>query len=132
MQPLPGALTVNIGDMAQIFSNDALYASEHRVLQSVHAVRYSRAFFFNPSAAALIAPRTDLAAADKVPHYRPISWLEFRSKRIAGAQRGGGLGPVTVCRGATNLRGALLALTSWAKRSAEKNLVCPNPPWLRR
>lgn len=63
VQPLPGAFTVNVGDMAQVFSNDAFYASNHRVLRSVGAERYSRAYFFNPSAQASIAPRTDLAIA---------------------------------------------------------------------
>lgn len=85
VQPIPGALTINVGDMAQVFTNDAFYASNHRVLKSSGIERYSRAFFFNPSFKADIAPSPGLTiAVDKAPHYRAINWGEFRRKRFEG------------------------------------------------
>jgi isopenicillin N synthase-like dioxygenase len=47
----------------QVFTNDAFYASNHRVLKSVGVERYSRAFFFNPSFKADIAPSPQLTIA---------------------------------------------------------------------
>jgi isopenicillin N synthase-like dioxygenase len=47
----------------QVFTNDAFYASNHRVLKSVGRERYSRAFFFNPSFKADIAPSPELTIA---------------------------------------------------------------------
>lgn len=84
VQPLPGAFTINVGDMAQVATNDKFFASNHRVLQSSSRPRYSRAFFFNPSHSVDIQPLQVEAVGDKVPHYRPINWWEFRSKRYEG------------------------------------------------
>jgi isopenicillin N synthase-like dioxygenase len=46
----------------QVFTNDAFYASNHRVLKSVSSERYSRAYFFNPSFKADIAPSPGLTS----------------------------------------------------------------------
>eukprot|EP00879_Flechtneria_rotunda_P009471 GHRR01009914.1.p1 GENE.GHRR01009914.1~~GHRR01009914.1.p1 ORF type:complete len:398 (+),score=78.90 GHRR01009914.1:2576-3769(+) len=80
--PVPGALTINVGDMAQVFTNDRFYASNHRVLQSELSPRYSRAFFFNPSHGANIEP--SISNDRETPHYHPINWWEFRRKRFEG------------------------------------------------
>lgn len=84
VRPIPGALTINVGDMAQVFTNDAFFASNHRVLKSTAMERYSRAYFFNPSFKADITPSRDLTIASREPHYRPINWGEFRRKRFEG------------------------------------------------
>lgn len=34
VKPLKGAFTINVGDMAQVLTNDKFFASNHRVLQS--------------------------------------------------------------------------------------------------
>ena len=78
--PLDGALTVNIGDMAQVWSNDAYMAPIHRVRAMTRLDRYSAAFFYNPSYAAVMAPE----AADAAARYRPFGWGEFRAGRAAG------------------------------------------------
>lgn len=64
VEPQAGALTINVGDMAQVLSNDHFVASDHRVLKSSTHDRYSRAFFFNPRVRADIQPLPSLAAAD--------------------------------------------------------------------
>jgi isopenicillin N synthase-like dioxygenase len=77
--PDDDAFVVNIGDMMQVFANDAFQAPEHRVLATrPGGARQSAAFFFNPSYDAVIAPFAD------PPHYRPFTWGDFRGRRAAG------------------------------------------------
>jgi isopenicillin N synthase-like dioxygenase len=78
---VPGGLIVNIGDMAQVWSNDAYQAPLHRVLAMEADERLSLAFFFNPTYSAVIAP---LPTTGKAPRYREISWSEFRRRRADG------------------------------------------------
>lgn len=82
VDPVAGALTINLGDMLQVMSNDRLKAAQHRVRASsaLHE-RHSIAFFYNPSYAADIAP---LLAKDEAPRYRAIRWGEFRGLRFKG------------------------------------------------
>lgn len=91
--PVAGALVVNAGDMLQVLSNDRFVAANHRVLASTTRERFSRAFFFNPSADAVIEPLLDSSsgdgrergrARDAAPHYRPISWRAFYLARLDG------------------------------------------------
>ncbi|MDG2306536.1 MAG: 2-oxoglutarate and iron-dependent oxygenase domain-containing protein [Candidatus Binatia bacterium] len=81
VEPIPGALVVNIGDMMQVWSNDRYRSPLHRVVVSDRTERYSAPFFFNPSYDAVCAPLPDPGRA---PRYRPVPWGEFRSLRAAG------------------------------------------------
>ena len=83
VHPAPGTLTVNIGDVVQVWSNDRYRAPLHRVLANSVRPRFSAPFFFNPAYAADYAPLPSLCAEDP-PHYRPINWGEFRAQRAAG------------------------------------------------
>lgn len=78
--PKAGALMVNVGDVVQVWSNDRYRAPLHRVLASATQQRYSAAYFYNPSYTDVYAP----LASTGEPHYRPISWAEFRAGRTAG------------------------------------------------
>lgn len=78
VEPIPGAFTINIGDMVQIWSNDLYRAPPHRVLAMDSDDRYSLPFFYNPSYQAVIEPLVG------VPRYRPLSWAEFRRRRADG------------------------------------------------
>ena len=84
VEPLRDALVVNIGDIVQVWSNDAYHAALHRVLVQPHAERYSAAFFLNPSYGAEYAPLPTMIDARHPARYRPINWGEFRSRRAAG------------------------------------------------
>lgn len=75
---VPGGLIINIGDMVQVWSNDAYVAPLHRVLAMEAEERLSLAYFFNPAYAAVIAP------FEPAPHYHAISWSEFRRRRAEG------------------------------------------------
>ncbi|MFK8021834.1 MAG: isopenicillin N synthase family dioxygenase [Pseudomonadales bacterium] len=76
--PVKGALTVNIGDIFQVLSNDDYRAPLHRVLTNVRKQRYSAAYFFNPSYDFTYAPYSPS------PRYSPINWGDFRAARSAG------------------------------------------------
>ena len=53
VEPLADALVVNIGDIAQVLSNDRYHAALHRVRASSTSERCSVPFFFNPSYSAI-------------------------------------------------------------------------------
>lgn len=84
VQPLAGALVINIGDMVQVWSNDRYRAPVHRVLAMERAERCSLPFFFNPAYRAVVAPLDNLVDAAHPARYRPISWSEFRRRRADG------------------------------------------------
>ncbi len=73
------ALTVNIGDVVQVWSNDRFSAPVHRVLANRERQRFSCAYFLNPSVSYSYAPLTD-----DPPRYRAVPWKEFRERRAAG------------------------------------------------
>jgi len=83
-----GALTINTGDMLQVFSNNRFKAPEHRVKRSVHRERFSAPFFYNPAYETNVAP---LPGTGSPPLYRPINWGEFRSNRFKGDYQDHGL-----------------------------------------
>ena len=78
VDPMPGAFTINIGDMVQVWSNDLYRAPPHRVLAMDRSERISIPFFYNPAYAAEIRPLIG------TPHYRPLNWGEFRRRRADG------------------------------------------------
>ena len=78
VDPVPGGLIVNVGDMIQVWSNDAYQAPPHRVLAMEARARLSLAYFFNPAYSAVIAP---LQAPRR---YRDLPWGEFRRRRADG------------------------------------------------
>ena len=83
VSPVPGAFTVNVGDMLQVLSNSKYKAPEHRVLASKpNTVRYSAPFFYNPSYDAQIKPQT--AAPGTKPNYSPFSYGYWRRRRFEG------------------------------------------------
>eukprot|EP00980_Cylindrotheca_fusiformis_P004057 scaffold880_cov132-Cylindrotheca_fusiformis.AAC.53 len=78
VQPVPGAFTINTGDMAEVWSNRKYRAPLHRVLSNESKERYSAPFFYNPSYDTLVTPLSDN------PLYHPILWGYFRAVRFAG------------------------------------------------
>ena len=77
--PIHDAFVINIGDMVQVWSNDAYVAPQHRVIAMDQVDRFSFPYFCNPSYDAVIEPLGSAA-----PNYRPIHWGEFRRKRADG------------------------------------------------
>jgi len=50
-------MTINIGDMLQVWTNGVYAAPEHRVRANKQQERYSAPFFYNPAYDAMIAPQ---------------------------------------------------------------------------
>ena len=78
VDPVPGGLIVNVGDMVQVWSNDAYQAPLHQVLAMEAGERFSLAYFFNPAYSAVIRP------LQAPPRYRDLAWGEFRRRRADG------------------------------------------------
>ena len=78
-----GALTVNVGDMVHVWTGGACSAPEHRVLPSRSAVRYSAAFFFNPSYDTDVRVLEPLRRSARQA-FRAVNWGEFRRRRYEG------------------------------------------------
>ena len=84
VEPVTGALVVNIGDIVQVWSNDRYPAPVHRVRPSTTRERYSLPFFFNPVYEAVYAPLAAVTNEQSPPRYRPITWGDFRRRRQQG------------------------------------------------
>jgi isopenicillin N synthase-like dioxygenase len=84
VEPNPDLLVVNLGDIAQVWSNDRYVAPLHRAVVRSSYERYSVPYFFNPTYSAEYSPLPSTVDARNPPRYRPISWREFRARRAAG------------------------------------------------
>ncbi len=83
VEPVPGALTVNLGDMLRVWSNDRYRSPVHRVLARRDRERFSAPFFYNPRYDTVCEPILDHGATD-IPRFRPVPWSHFRDRRSAG------------------------------------------------
>ncbi|PIA36436.1 hypothetical protein AQUCO_03400368v1 [Aquilegia coerulea] len=80
VQPSPGALVVNIGDLLQITSNDRVKSVEHRVLANHAGPRISVGFFLTTRfdvEAEPNGPIKELISEDSPPVYRQFSNKEY-------------------------------------------------------
>lgn len=84
VSPIEGALTVNIGDIVQVWSNDQYPAAVHRVLANPSAERFSVPFFFNPRYDTHYRPLPSTVDLHRPQRYSDINWGEFRRLRAEG------------------------------------------------
>ena len=84
VEPVPGALVVNIGDMVQVWSNDEYGAALHRVVAHAAHERFSAPFFYNPAYETDCVPLESVVGPERPAHYRPVNWGVFRKGRSAG------------------------------------------------
>ncbi|KAF9605616.1 hypothetical protein IFM89_017959 [Coptis chinensis] len=80
VNPIPGALVINIGDLLQIASNDKFKSIEHRVLANHVGPRVSVACFLTPRfdmATKPFGPIKELISDESRPVYREISMNEY-------------------------------------------------------
>ncbi len=84
VDPIPGTVVVNTGDIVQVWSNDRYTAPLHRVVASRNKDRYSLPYFFNPSYSANYAPVPGLLSESEPARYSPINWGHFRKERQHG------------------------------------------------
>ncbi|HIV71854.1 MAG TPA: hypothetical protein H9903_13045 [Candidatus Aquabacterium excrementipullorum] len=71
--PVPGAYTINIGDMMMWWSNGRFLSNYHRVRNKAGVERFSIPFFPNPDQETVIAPLPELVERDGgAPRYDPV------------------------------------------------------------
>eukprot|EP01065_Artemidia_motanka_P002150 TRINITY_DN10_c1_g2_i1.p1 TRINITY_DN10_c1_g2~~TRINITY_DN10_c1_g2_i1.p1 ORF type:complete len:350 (+),score=71.96 TRINITY_DN10_c1_g2_i1:83-1132(+) len=84
VNPVPGAMVINTGDIMQVWSNDRYQAPLHRVVANSAEERWSAPFFYNPNYSTNYAPAPTTVSPSSPALYRPINWGDFRMKRFAG------------------------------------------------
>ena len=84
VDPVAGALVINIGDIVQVWSNDQYMAPLHRVVASSGKDRFSIPYFFNPLYEANYAPLPEAVLPGESAHYEEINWGHFRNERQHG------------------------------------------------
>ena len=90
VEPIDGALVINLGDIVQVWSNDRYQATLHRVRASCRRQRYSAAFFLNPSFDTVYQPLPSILDTNNVAKYHAIHWRAFREARAMGDYRDAG------------------------------------------
>ncbi|PKU22416.1 isopenicillin N synthase family dioxygenase [Telmatospirillum siberiense] len=70
--PIPGAYTINVGDMMMWWSNGRYLSNYHRVRNKSRTERFSVPFFLNPDHDATIAPLPEFVREDGGAHYPPV------------------------------------------------------------
>ncbi|XP_020232794.1 probable 2-oxoglutarate-dependent dioxygenase ANS [Cajanus cajan] len=77
VKPTPDAYIINVGDIIQVWSNDAYESVEHRVMVNSETERFSIPFFFNPAHDAEVKPLEELTNEQNPMKYRPYKWGKF-------------------------------------------------------
>lgn len=79
VEPVPGALVINIGDILQIMSNDEYKSVEHRVLANpLQEPRVSVAVFFNPGDRENIyGPIPEILSSEKPPVFQNFPLTDY-------------------------------------------------------
>ncbi|KAF9590029.1 hypothetical protein IFM89_030179 [Coptis chinensis] len=88
VNPIAGALVVNIGDYIQITSNARFKSIEHRVLANHIGPRVSVACFLTGRSDMTIGPIKELIASNEGPVYRDISINEYLEDKCVQAVDG--------------------------------------------
>lgn len=79
VEPLPGALVVNIGDQIQILTNDEYKSVEHRVVANTSSERLSLACFVNPGNDQVVSPLEELCKKSGTrPRYNAMTFKQYR------------------------------------------------------
>ncbi|KAK1559026.1 hypothetical protein Q3G72_009705 [Acer saccharum] len=81
VKPTPDAYIVNVGDIIQVWSNEAYESVEHRVMVNSEKERYSIPYFFNPAHYTMVEPLEELTNEQSPPKYRTYNWGKFMSNR---------------------------------------------------
>ncbi|KAL4559962.1 hypothetical protein LXL04_032108 [Taraxacum kok-saghyz] len=78
VEPIEGALVVNIGDLVQILSNGLYSSVLHRAMVNRTQHRLSIAYLYGPPSNVRIAPLSKLTDNVNIPPlYRAVTWSEY-------------------------------------------------------
>jgi isopenicillin N synthase-like dioxygenase len=78
--PIPGAYTINVGDMLMWWSNGRYISNYHRVKNRSQVERFSVPFFLNPDRDVVIEPLPEMLADGSAPAYPPVQVGEHLSR----------------------------------------------------
>ncbi|XP_057420937.1 jasmonate-induced oxygenase 2-like [Lotus japonicus] len=81
VEPTPDAYIINVGDIIQVWSNDAYESVEHRVMVNSEKERFSIPFFFFPAHDTEVKPLEELINEQNPSKYRPYNWGKFLVNR---------------------------------------------------
>ncbi|CAK8577563.1 unnamed protein product [Lathyrus sativus] len=82
VKPTPDAYIINVGDIIQVWSNDAYESVDHRAMVKKEKERFSIPFFFNPGHDAEIKPLKELINYQNPSKYKAYKWGKFLVNRI--------------------------------------------------
>ena len=78
VEPVPGTLVVNTGNLIVRWTNDQYLSTKHRVINTNTVDRYSIPVFFGPSGDALIEVLPTCRGPERPALYEPITYLQLR------------------------------------------------------
>jgi isopenicillin N synthase-like dioxygenase len=70
--PVPGAFTINVGNLMMWWTNGRYRSTLHRVRNTSEVERYSVPFFFNADESVVVEPLAELVAIDGEARYAPV------------------------------------------------------------
>jgi isopenicillin N synthase-like dioxygenase len=70
--PIPGAFTINVGNLMMWWTNGRYRSTLHRVRNTSEVERYSVPFFFNADESVVVEPLAELVAKDGEARYTPV------------------------------------------------------------
>ncbi|KAH9607098.1 hypothetical protein KSS87_005027 [Heliosperma pusillum] len=82
LKPVPGALTINLGDIVQVWSNDKYHSVVHRVRPNANKERLSIASLFGPAYYVNVKPLEELINEENCAKYKEYNWGKFRASRM--------------------------------------------------
>ncbi|CAD6211508.1 unnamed protein product [Miscanthus lutarioriparius] len=92
VQPLPGALVVNVGDVLDVLTNGAYVSVEHRVVPDAERGRTTVAMFHDACVQGLVAPLPELLLgggdARAQARYRSIPKLDYLNGSVIALAQG--------------------------------------------
>ncbi|KAI9181158.1 hypothetical protein LWI28_011989 [Acer negundo] len=81
VKPIPDTYIVNVGEVIQVWSNEAYESVEHRVMVNSEKERYSIPYFFNPAHYTMVEPLEELTNEQNPPKYKAYNWGKFTTNR---------------------------------------------------
>ena len=89
VDPLPGSLVVNTGELLQLVTHNYFIATPHRVVNHGDELRYSSAFFYSPDLRTRLDPLPIdpalIECARQSPRHRDEGLMASRAELIAGS-----------------------------------------------
>lgn len=90
MDPIPGSLVINVGDIAKVWSNGRLHNVKHHVQCYEASPRFSIVMFVLGPKDSKVQVRDELVDSEHPRLYVPFDFEEYRSARIAARAPTGG------------------------------------------